>query len=97
MKQTISPGTKVRLIAPMEVPLWCQWDDDRGRVSNHVKQTIRDRFFKCDNKLTAELIHVPNETQREKLRKLGRAKVRIRTPAGETIVIVVDIDKITRA
>ncbi len=97
MKQAISAGMKVRLIAPMAVPVWCEFDDDRGRVSNHVKQIIRDRFFKADPKLTAEILHISKEGEREKLRKAGRTKVRVRMPSGDTIVITAEVDKLTRA
>jgi hypothetical protein len=97
MKQVFSGGSKVKLVAPMEVPTWCECDDDRGRVSNHVKQMIRERFFKADGKLTAEVVHVASETEREKLRKLGRTKVRVRMPSGDTITITVELDKLTKA
>ncbi len=97
MKQVFSAGSKVKLIAPMEVPNWCTCDDDRGRVSNHVKQTIRERFFKADSKLNAEIVHVASETEREKLRKLGHTKVRVRMPSGDTITIAVELDKLTKA
>jgi hypothetical protein len=97
MKVVLSTGSKVRLAAPMAVPDWCEWDDDRGRVSNHVKAIIRERFFKADTKLTAEIVHVSKETEREKLRKLGRAKVRVRMPSGDTITITVEADKLVKA
>jgi hypothetical protein len=97
MKQVFTIGSKVRLTAPMEAPIWCEWDDDRGRVSNHVKATIRDRFFKCDTKVGAEIIHIPSEVEREKLRKLGRTKVRLRMPSGEGIIITVELAHLTKA
>lgn len=97
MKQVFSAGSKVRVVAPMEVPTWCEWDDDRGRVSNHVKQTIRDKFFKGDPKLNAEILHISSEGEREKLRKAHRTKVRVRMPSGDTVVITVELDKLTKA
>lgn len=97
MKQVLNVGSKVKLIAPSAVPEWCEYDDDRGRVSKHVKNVIRERFFKADPKLTAEIVHIARETEREKLRKLGRTKVRIRMPSGETIVIPVDLNLLTKA
>jgi hypothetical protein len=97
MKEVFSGGSKVKLIAPMAVPVWCEWDDDRGRVSSHVKQVIRERFFKADTKLTAEVVHVASETEREKLRKLGRTKIRVRMPSGDTITITVELDKLKKA
>jgi len=97
MKQFLTIGSKVRIAKPMAVPPWCEYDDDRGRVAKHVKNVIRERFFKGDTKLNAEIVHVPNETQREKLRKAGRTKVRVRMPSGETIVITVEMDNLVKA
>jgi hypothetical protein len=97
MKHGFSVGSKVKLIASMTVPAWCEFDDDRGRVSRHAKQVIRDRFFKGDTKLAAEIVHVANETERDKLRRAGRGKVRVRLPSGDTIVITVELDKLTNA
>lgn len=97
MKQVLSAGSKVKLIAATPVPSWCLFDDDRGRVSTHVKNVIRERFFAADPKLTAEIVHVPNETEREKLRKAGRTKVRVRMPSGDTITITVELDKLKKA
>lgn len=96
MKQELSAGQKVMLIAQSEPPGWCEFDDDRGRVAKHVKKTILDRFFKCDNKLTCEIVHVVKEGERIKLRKSGRTKVRIRTPAGESIIVPVEIEKLKK-
>lgn len=84
------------LIAPFDPPNWCEFDDDRGRVAKHVKKTIMQRFFKCDSKLTCEVMHIIKESERIKLRKLGRTKIRIRTSAGETIVIPVEIEKLKK-
>lgn len=97
MKQMLSVGSKVRMIAPIPVPNWCDFDDDRGRVAKHVKNVIRDKFFNADPKLSAEIVHVARETEREKLRKEGKAKVRVRMPSGDTIVITVELNMLTRA
>ena len=97
MKQGFSVGSKVKIIAPMDPPSWCEFDDDRGRVSTHAKHMIRDRFFKCDPKANGEIVHIANETEREKLRRAGRTKVRVRLPSGDTIIITVEIDKLTHA
>jgi hypothetical protein len=96
MKQMLSAGSKVKLVGAMPVPPWCTFDDDRGRVSTHVKNVIRERFFAADPKLSAEIVHVPNETEREKLRKAGRSKVRVRMPSGDTVTITVETDKLTK-
>lgn len=97
MQQVLSPGAKVKLVAPMEVPAWCQWDDDRGRVATHAKNVIRQRFFKGDPKVGAEIVYVANETERTKLRKLGRAKIRLRMPSGDSIVIIAELASLTKA
>lgn len=97
MNQTFSAGQKVILTAAMTAPAWCVCDDDKGRVAKHVKKTILERFFKVDKKLTCEIVYVSNEVEREKLRKAGRAKVRVRTPAGECIIIPIEINKLKRA
>jgi hypothetical protein len=97
MKQVLNVGSKVKLVAPIPVPPWCECDDDRGRVSNHVKNIIRERFFKADPKLNAEIVHIARETEREKLRKAGRTKVRVRLPSGDTIVIPVELNMLTKA
>ena len=97
MNQVLSVGSKVKLIAPIAVPTWCEWDDDRGRVSKHTKAKIRDRFFNGDTKVSAELVYVPRETEREKLRKLNRTKIRLRLPCGESIIIPVELDHLTRS
>lgn len=97
MKQELAVGSRVKLVAPMDVPAWCEYDDDRGRVSKHAKDVIRERFFKCDPKLTSEIIHVANETERTRLRRAGRTKVRVRLPSGDTIIITVELEKLTKA
>jgi hypothetical protein len=97
MEQVLASGAKVKLIAPIEVPIWSEWDDDRGRVATHVKGVIRQRFFKGDRKVAAEVVYIPNETERTKLRKLGRTKIRLRMPSGESIVIVAELATLTKA
>ena len=97
MKEVFSIGLKVKLIAPMNVPTWCEWDDDRGRVSSHAKAVIRDKFFKGDPKVSAEIVHIPSEVEREKLRKLGRTKLRLRMPSGDSIIIAAELSHLTRA
>ena len=69
-------GTKVRVAKPMAVPQWSTWDDDKGRVSTPVKRRLQTLFFKGDKRLSAEVMYVANETEREKLRRLGRITAR---------------------
>jgi hypothetical protein len=81
MKQVLNVGSKVKLIAPSPCTDWCEYDDVRGRVSKHVKNVIRERFFKADPKLTAEIVHVPGN-EREKLRKAGERRSASGCPAA---------------
>ncbi len=86
----LAVGSKVQVAEPMEVPEWSTWDDDHGRVSASIKKRLQAMFFKGSNKLTAEIMYVGNETEREKLRRLGRVKVRLRDQSGCTLVITAE-------
>jgi len=90
-------GTKVRMAKPMMVPQWSTWDDDKGRVSTPVKKRLQTMFFKGDKKVSAEVMYVANETEREKLRRLGRVKIRIRDLSGASVVITAENDKLTKS
>lgn len=83
-------GTKVRVIKTSEIPPWSEWDDDAGRTSTQVKRRLQQMFFKGDKKISAEVVYVPKETDRERLRKLGRCKVRLRDVSGSSVVITAD-------
>ena len=83
-------GTKVRMSKPMSVPQWSIWDDDKGRVSTPVKKRLQTMFFKGDKKVSAEVMYIPKETEREKLRRLGRVKVRIRDLSGASVIITAE-------
>ncbi len=85
-----SAGTKVRVAQPIPVPEWSEWDDDKGRASTPVKKRLQQMFFKGDRKVTAEIVYIAKETERDKLRRLGRVKVRLRDPSGACLVITAD-------
>ena len=89
-------GTKVRTTQPMEVPLWSIWDDDKGRVSTPIKKRLQTMFFKGDKKVSAEVMYVSNETEREKLRRLGRVKIRIRDISGASVIITAENTQLTK-
>jgi len=54
-------------------------------------------FFKGSNKITAEVVYVAKESDREKLRRLGRIKVRLRDPSGSMLVITADPQQLESA
>ncbi len=86
----LAVGAKVRVAAPMEVPDWSTWDDDHGRISASIKKRLQTMFFKGSDKITAEIIFVSKESEREKLRRQGRVKVRLRDQSGCTLVITAE-------
>ena len=90
-------GTKVRLAQPMAVPQWSTWDDDKGRVSTPIKRRLQSLFFKGDKKVSGEVMYVSNETEREKLRRLGRVKVRIRDLSGASVIITAENSKLAKS
>ena len=83
-------GTKVRIAEPMEVPQWSKWDDDKGRTSGPVKKRLQQRFFRADRKLTAEIVYIASEEVRERLRRKGQIKVRIRDQSGCAMILTAD-------
>jgi len=90
-------GAKVRVIEPMNVPEWCKWDDDKGRIATSVKKRLQCLFFQGDRRVTAEVVYVSKEAEREQLRRDGRVKVRVRDPSGAMLTITADPTKLTGA
>ena len=90
-------GSKVRIKTPTLVPDWSVWDDDKGRCSASVKKKLRQDFYMKNIKLSVETVYIAKETEREKLRKLNRTKVRIRHPNGSSIVLIVDLENLEKA
>jgi len=74
----------------MEVPDWSTWDDDHGRISSQIKKRLQTLFFKGNDKITAEVVYIAKESEREKLRRLGRIKLRLRDQSGCALVITAD-------
>ncbi len=95
--KNLASGTKVRVAEPTQVPEWSTWDDDHGRTSGLVKKRLQGLFFKGDRKLTAEIVYIAKESEREKLRRKGQCKVRIRDASGCTLVITADPAKLVKA
>jgi len=92
----MAAGTRVRVVEPMQVPEWSKWDDDRGRSSTPVKKRIQGLFFNGDRKVTAEVLYVASETERDKLRRKGLVKVRLREPSGVSLTITADPGKLVK-
>ena len=86
----VSAGTRVRIDAPGPVPAWSTWDDDGQRTSRPVKRRLQQLFFSGDKKIQAEVVYIGSETERDRLRALGRVKVQVRDPAGCTIVVTAE-------
>lgn len=93
----IAVGAKVRIATPTEVPDWSSWDDDHGRISSSIKKRLQTMFFKGSNKLTAEVVYIAKESERDKLRRLGRVKVRLRDQSGCSLVITADPSQLENA
>lgn len=92
----LAAGTKVKVADAMEVPEWSEWDDDKGRVSTPVKRRLQTLFFKGDKKVHGEVMYIGKEVLREKLRRLGRVKVRVRDNSGSAVVITAEVAKLAR-
>ena len=90
-------GTKVRIAESMDVPQWSTWDDDKGRTSGAVKKRLQQRFFRADRKLTAEIIYIATEEARERLRRKGQTKVRVRDQSGCAMVLTADPATLVRS
>ena len=92
----LAAGTKVRVTEPREVPTWSTWDDDKGRTSTPVKKRLQTMFFKVHKKITAEVVYIARESEREKLRRKGQIKLRIRDTNGSMLSITADPKTIKR-
>ena len=90
LNKHMAAGTKVRVSQPMEVPTWSKWDDDRGRTSTPVKKRLQSMFFDGNPKVSAEVVYISSETERQKLRRLGHVKLRLRESSGTALTITAD-------
>ncbi len=96
MKKFLAVGARVKVAEPIEVPDWSKWDDDRGRTSSTVKKRLQSLFFRGQKNITAEVVYIGKESEREKLRRTGRVKLRIRDQAGSMLTILADPEKLVR-
>jgi hypothetical protein len=94
MKKFMAVGTKVRVAESSDVPEYSTWDDDHGRTSAAVKKRLQGMFFRGDRKLAAEIVYVSKESERERLRRKGLVKVRIKDQAGSMLTITADAKKL---
>lgn len=95
--KSFAAGTRVKIAEAMEVPDWSKWDDDKGRLSTPVKKRLQQMFFKGDRKVTGEVVYISRETEREKLRRKGWVKVRVRDASGSAVNITAEATKLTRS
>jgi len=93
----VSAGTRVKILEPGAVPMWSEWEDDGGRSSTPVKRRLQQLFFRGDRRISAEVVYVGNESERDKLRNLGRCKVQLRDAAGSMVVVTADVDNLKKA
>lgn len=89
-------GTKVKVITPGDPPPWSEWDDDKGRTGPPVKKRLQAQFFRGDPKIQAEILYIANESEREELKRKGRAKVRIKEASGSQLVITADLSNLQK-
>lgn len=85
--KNLSVGAKVRASQPMEPPEGTKWDDDAGRTSGLLKKRLISSFFKQDQRITAEVIYIGKESEREALRRKGLVKIRLRHNSGSMLTI----------
>jgi hypothetical protein len=97
MSKYMAAGTKVKVVTPTQVPEWSTWDDDRGRTSSSVKKRMQSKFFRGDTKITAEVMYISRDSERERLRRKGQVKVKIRDQAGTSLAITADAENLKRA
>jgi len=83
----MAAGTRVKVNNPGAVPQTSVWDDDGQRTSTSVKKRLQQLFFKGDRRISAQIVYVGSESERERLRRKNQIKVEIRDAAGSCIVI----------
>lgn len=93
-RKHLAVGTKVRVAEPMDVPEASTWEDDGGRTSASVKKRMQAMFFRGDRKLAAEIVYISKESEREKLRRKGLIKLRVRDAAGCILTLTADPNKL---
>ncbi|MBW7904130.1 MAG: hypothetical protein LC135_13680 [Phycisphaerae bacterium] len=93
----ISAGTRVRVREAGPVPTYSTWDDDGQRTSTPVKKRMQKAFFGGDRRIQAEVIYIGNESERERLRAKGLAKVQLRDSAGCMVVVTAEVASLIAA
>lgn len=88
--KALTVGTKVRVAQPMDVPETVAWDDDGGRTSGLLKKRLIASFFKQDKRITAEVVYIARESERERLRRKGLIKLRLRHQSGSMLNITTE-------
>lgn len=88
--KTLPVGSKVWIAEPMDVPENVAWDDDGGRTSGLLKKRLVAAFFKQDKRITAEVVYIARESEREKLRRKGLVKIRLKHQSGSMLNITVE-------
>jgi hypothetical protein len=87
----LSAGTRVRIREAGPVPTYSTWDDDGQRTSTPVKKRLQKAFFGGDRKIQAEVTFIGSESERERLRAKGLAKVQLRDSAGCMVVVTAEV------
>ncbi len=87
---TFTAGTRVKVRTPGTVPPWSVWDDDHQRTSTPVKKRLQQLFFQGDKKIVANVVYIGSESERDRLRVHGQAKVEVRSPSGASVVILAE-------
>ncbi|MBI5864180.1 MAG: hypothetical protein HZB38_06705 [Planctomycetes bacterium] len=93
----VAAGTRVRVRDAGPVPSWSEWDCDGGRTSTSVKKRLQKQFFSGDKRISAEVLYISNESERERMRGKGRVKLQIRDAAGSLLVISACAENLVRA
>ena len=88
--KSLTVGSKVMVSQPMDAPDGVKWDDDKGRTSGLLKKRLIASFFKQDQRITAEVVYIGKESEREALRRKGLVKIRLRHISGSMLTICTD-------
>lgn len=95
-RTSLAAGTRVKVKTPGPVPHWSVWEPCQ-RTSSHVKKRLQDMFFKGDRRVTAEVVYIASESDREKLKAAGRVKLYLRDAAGSSVTILADANNLAAA
>jgi hypothetical protein len=88
--KSLTVGAKVMVNQAMDAPEGVKWDDDAGRTSGLLKKRLISSFFKQDKRITAEVVYIGKESEREALRRKGLIKIRLRHISGSMLTICTD-------